>query len=313
MSQPVLPELTEEIFLGSPLLAGTLSILRKIAAADVHFLIWGESGSGKNLFAYLAHRLGPRRDGPYVEISCSSLPDLLVESELFGYVRGAFTGAASNHPGRLGQADQGTLVLDELDCLSPAAQAKLLRVVELGRYTPMGGQVEQNLRIRCIGLTQSEPTGLVSRGLRREDLFYRLAHFTLALPPLRTYLDRLPELTAFLAGSEARRHRTAPIRVTPEALRIMARHPFPGNVRELMNLVRRWTLLHPGAAISPAEVPPELQPEAAPAALKTLAEVEREHILRALREAGGHKGEAARQLGIHRKTLLEKRKRYGLD
>ena len=313
MSQPIPPELTGQIFLADPLLADTLSLLRKIAQADVHCLIWGESGSGKNLFAYLSHCLGPRRDGPYVEISCSALPDLLVESELFGYVRGAFTGAAADHPGRLGQADQGTLVLDELDCLSPAAQAKLLRVVELGRFTPMGGQVEKILRIRCVGLTQADPSVLVSRGVLREDLFYRLALFSLEVPPLRAYLSRLPELAAFLAVNEARRHRAEPVRIAPETLQAMSSHPFPGNVRELLNVIRRWTLLYPGASISPAEIPPELRPDMPPPALRTLAEVEREHIRRALAQAGGRKGEAARLLGIHRKTLLEKRKRYGLD
>ena len=222
-------------------------------------LIWGESGTGKNLFAYLIHRLGPRRDGPYVELSCSALPETLVETELFGYARGAFTGAADDHDGRLVKAHGGTLVLDELDCLSPVSQSKLLRVVELGRFTPMGAPAEATLRARYVGVLQESPGELVRRGILRQELYYRLALFTVGLPPLRELAEELPALAEFIARQEADRARVAPVRLGPAALDRLQRYAFPGNLRELQNLVRRWTLLQPGAAIGVDDLPPAVR------------------------------------------------------
>ena len=306
------PELAAEVHLGAGPLRPVFDTLRRIAAADTNCLIWGESGTGKNLFAYLAHRLGPRRDGPYIEIGCASLPDPLIETELFGYVRGAFTGAADDHDGWLLQANGGTLVFDELDSLSLAAQAKLLRVVEQGRFTPMGGRAEIVLDTRFIGLTQGEPGELVRQGVLRQELYYRLALFALGLPPLRDDPAGFPDWLAFCIRTEARRARASEPELAPDFVHQLARHPFPGNVRELQNLVRRWVLLYPGAAVPRSELP--AQPGAAAAAerLQSLAEVERDHIVRVLRATGGRKGEAANILGIHRKTLLEKRRLYGI-
>ncbi len=305
------PELAAEVHIGAGPLRPAFDTLRRIAAADTNCLIWGESGTGKNLFAYLAHRLGPRRDGPYIEIGCASLPDPLIETELFGYVRGAFTGAADDHDGWLLQANGGTLVFDELDSLSLAAQAKLLRVVEQGRFTPMGGRAEIVLNTRFIGLTQGEPGELVRRGVLRQELYYRLALFALGLPPLRDDPAGFPDWLVFCIRNEARRARAGEPELAPDFVRQLARHPFPGNIRELQNLVRRWVLLYPGGAVPRSELPAQPGAEAADR-LRSLAEVERDHIVRVLRATGGRKGEAAKILGIHRKTLLEKRRLYGL-
>lgn len=285
--------------------------LTKAAAAGAPCLIWGENGVGKNFYAWLYHRLGPRRDGPYEEISCAALPETLLETELFGYARGAYTGAEKDHPGRLVQADGGTLVLDELDSLAPASQAKLLRVVETGEFTPLGSERKSRVDARFIGLLQVPPEALVTDNRLRRDLFYRMSLFSLEVPPLRRRRNEIPALVEVFARREAAAHRVEPVRISPEALEKLAELPFPGNLRELRNLIRRWTLLHPGETISPRDLPPT-SAEAVEEAILTLAEMEAGHIRHVLAAAGGRVGEAARLLGIHRKTLLEKRKRYNL-
>ncbi|MBP7865078.1 MAG: sigma-54-dependent Fis family transcriptional regulator [Acidobacteria bacterium] len=286
--------------------------LAKAAAAGAPCLIWGENGVGKNFYAWLYHRLGPRRDGPYEEISCAALPETLLETELFGYARGAYTGAEKDHPGRLVLADGGTLVLDELDSLAPASQAKLLRVVETGEFTPLGSDRKARVDARFIGLLQAPPEALVTDSRLRRDLFYRMSLFTLEVPPLRRRRDEIPTLVETFARREAAAYRVEPVRVSPEALEGLAELPFPGNLRELRNLVRRWTLLQPGEVVTPRDLP---SAGAGPAetAIQSLAEVESGHIRRVLAAVGGRMSEAARLLGIHRKTLLEKRKRYKLD
>lgn len=285
--------------------------LAKAAAAGAPCLIWGENGVGKNFYAWLYHRLGPRRDGPYEEISCAALPETLLETELFGYARGAYTGAEKDHPGRLVQADGGTLVLDELDSLAPASQAKLLRVVETGEFTPLGSERKSRVDARFIGLLQVPPEALVTDNRLRRDLFYRMSLFALEVPPLRRRRDEIPALVEAFARREAAAHRVEAVRLSPEALERLAEHPFPGNLRELRNLVRRWTLLQPGETVSPRDLPP-VGAGSAETAIQSLAEVEAEHIRHVLAAVGGRVGEAARLLGIHRKTLLEKRKRYNL-
>jgi len=288
-------------------------VLRKVSVADASLIIWGESGTGKNLYAWLSHQLSPRHGGPYLEISCASLPESLVETELFGYARGAFTGAAQNHSGRLMAADGGTLVLDELDQLPPSSQAKLLRVVESGRFTPLGGQREQTVDIRFIGLTQEHPESLVQRGLLRKDLYYRIALFALALPTLRDHAIELPAMIAFVIRQEAARLKKEPVHLEPAVTETLCRYAFPGNFRELQNIIRRWSLLQPGGKITLGDVPERIRRQTEPGQWPSLEELERDYIIRVLRHTRGRKSEAARLLGIHRKTLLEKRKLYGLD
>lgn len=287
-----------------------VALVARVAEAGSSCILWGESGTGKNLFSCLCHLLGPSKDGPYAEIGCASLPESLVESELFGYVRGAFTGASDDHPGRLRQADGGTLVLDELDSLPPSAQAKILRVVETGRCTPMGGLAPVEIRARFVGLTLEDPRTLVADGRLRADLFYRLAVFSIELPPVRRRLGHFEALADFVVQSEARRLKAPPVQLSDRVRARLSRLPFLGNVRELQNMVRRWTFLKPGQPVSESDLP-ETADRCQPVP-KRLDEVEREAIRQALSFTGGRLGEAAAILGIHRKTLLEKRKRYGI-
>jgi len=289
------------------------TILEKISAADANLLIWGESGTGKNLFAYLAHCLGPRKYGPFLEISCSALPESLVETELFGYARGAFTGAAESHDGRLIKANEGTLVLDELDSLSQFSQAKLLRVVETGCFTPIGSQTEAALDLRVIGLTQENPEILVKKGILRKDLYYRLSLFSIGLPRLREYSREFIQLIDFFITQEAARLKKPSIRLSSEVERTLRKYPFPGNFRELQNLIRRWTLLQTGQVIKADDVPDHITDHISASSWKTLKELEKEYIRQVLDFTKGKKSKTAEILGIHRKTLLEKRKLYDLD
>jgi DNA-binding NtrC family response regulator len=293
--------------------ASIYQVLKKVSAAGASMIIWGESGTGKNLYACLSHQLSPRQNGPYLEISCSALPESLVETELFGYARGAFTGAAQSHPGRLPAAHGGTLVLDELEHLSLSSQAKLLRVVESGRYTPIGGEREQTADIRFIGLTQENPEILVQRGTLRKDLYYRLALFSLALPSLRDHAIELPAIIAFVIRQEAVRLKREPLRLEAAVFDMLCRYPYPGNFRELQNIIRRWSLLHTGGKISVEDVPDRIRREMESRPWPTLREMEKEYIARVLEHTRGRKSDAAQVLGIHRKTLLEKRKLYDLD
>lgn len=311
VAQP-LPDPTGTVFTGAASFREALGLIAKLARVGAHCLIWGESGTGKNLLAYLSHTQGPRRDRPYVEISCSSLPESLVETELFGYVRGAFTGAESDHPGRLALAGEGTLVLDELEQLSLPAQAKLLRVVETGCYSPVGTTSVHAVGARFVGITQEPPEDLVRRGVLRADLYYRLATFTVPVPSLRNWeREAFDGLVHFLAGAEAERVGTSRVSVPGDVLAILRAYGFPGNVRELQNLLRRVTILRPGGTLTSGDLPDHVRE--ASEGWPTLASVERDYIARVLAHTGGGKQEAARILGIHRKTLLEKRKLYGLD
>jgi DNA-binding NtrC family response regulator len=176
----------------------------------------------------------------------------------------------------------------------------------------MGAAAETVIRTRFIGLLQEPPERLVQRGILRQELYYRLALFTVAVPPLRQLIGELPALAEFLARQEAARQRVVPVRLAPAVLARLQRHSFPGNIRELQNLIRRWTLMQPGQTVVEADLPSEIAGEGVPAPGRSLAEMEREQIRQVLRETGGRIGEAAQVLGIHRKTLLEKRKKYGL-
>ncbi len=310
---PPPPEALAPEWCRTPTLEALAGILAKAAASGAPCLIWGESGVGKNCFAWLYHILSPHHDGPCEELSCASLPDSLLETELFGYVRGAYTGADKNHPGRIRRADGGTLVLDELESLSPSAQAKLLRVVETGEFTPLGSERQARVDARFIGLLQRSPEILVAENRLRGDLYYRMSLFSLEVPPLRKRRAEIPVFLHYFLRNEAARLKTAPPRPTPPALAALQAYAFPGNLRELRNMARRWTMLRPGLDVRPEDLPfPSAGVTPSPAVRK-LADVEEEQIRLALEASGGRKSEAARLLGIHRKTLLEKRKRYGLE
>ncbi len=295
-----------------------LELAQKVAETSTTLLITGESGTGKDLLARLVHELSPRRDAPYLKIDCASLPQELVESELFGHERGAFTGAVERKLGRLELADGGTIVLDEVAALTPGIQSKLLRVLEEREFERLGGTETLHIDARLVALTNADLAKAVAGGRFREDLYFRLNVLTIHVPPLRERpADILPLAEHLLA-------RLRPVHGRPEAAlgddtqRALAAYAWPGNVRELKNAIER-ALIFSRDAVLGADLLPESVRAAdsgsagVAARLRSLEEVERE-VIRATLEATHYKiSKAAAILGISRKTLLDKRKRYGLD
>jgi len=287
---------------------------KKIARAAATVLIRGESGTGKDLLASLIHHLGPNANQPLVTIDCASLPHELMESELFGYERGAFTGATETKPGRLEMAGSGTVVLDEVAALTIPMQAKLLRVIDERRFERLGGTrpVVMQSGVRVIAITNVDLEHAVSRRTFREDLFYRLNVIPLLIPPLRERPSDIQPLAQRLAAQLSEVHHKPARTFSAEAIRALQAYAFPGNVRELRNLAERCIVAGESSAeISLAELPPYLTQAVAKKA--TLEEMERAYIAEILDFTRGKKSKAAEILGISRKTLLEKRKRYSLD
>ena len=302
-----------------------LELAQKVAIAPATLLISGESGSGKDHLARLVHELGLRRDAPFLKIDCASLPPQLVESELFGHERGAFTGAVERKLGRLELGGTGTIVLDEVAALSPGAQGKLLRVLQERTFERLGGTETLRIEARLIALTNVDLPAAVKSGSFREDLYFRLNVLTLEVPPLRERrADILPlaeHLLAILRSIHARPN----AQLSDSARRMLSAYPWPGNVRELRNALERTVVFSRpagGTAVERDLLEPEDFPEnvraAAPSAaspvagLRSLEEVEREVIAATLEATHYQISRSAEALGISRKTLLEKRKKYGL-
>ncbi len=294
-----------------------LELAQKVADAPTTLLITGESGTGKDHFARLIHELGPRCDAPFLKIDCASLPPQLVESELFGHERGAFTGAVERKLGRLELAGGGTIVLDEVAALSPSGQAKLLRVLQEKSFERLGGTETLQIDARLVALTNTDLPAAVAAGLFREDLFFRLNVVPIVLPPLRQRrADILPLAEHFLSALRAMRGRPDAT-FSDAARRALESYSWPGNARELRNAIE-------GALVFAATdtLEPENFPEAIRAAnsgipvslseLRSLEEIERQAIAATLEATRYRITRAADILGISRKTLLEKRKKYGL-
>ena len=300
-----------------PISIALLDQVRKIAPTTATVLIQGESGVGKDLAASLLHYLGPRPEEPLLKIDCASLPPSLMESELFGYERGAFTGAAERKRGRLELAGSGTIVLDEVSALSLAMQAKLLRVLEDRRFDRLGGSqpVVISDAVRIIAISNLDLEQAVKRREFRDDLYYRLHVVPLHIPPLRQRSADIVPLAEHFLEQFAFAH-ARPLRIfSAAAALLLQQYAFPGNVRELRNLCER--LLISAASLSPTEISPEeltaLLPLKDSSKKMTLEELERAYIAEVLDFTRGRKSKAAEILGISRKTLLEKRKRYKLD
>ncbi len=287
----------------------------RVAAGGSTVLIRGESGAGKDLLASLIHYLGPGREEPLVKIDCASLPLELLESELFGYERGAFTGATGTKRGRLETAGAGTIVLDEIAALTLPMQAKVLRVIEEKRFQRLGGTRTVAVEARIIALTNLDLELAAARGSFRQDLFYRLNVIPLAVEPLRERRADVRPLAVHLLQQLAEVHHRPELRLSPAALAALEKYDFPGNVRELRNLLERAVVYATGPEIRPEDWPAHVRDSggAATTAKKTLRELERAHIAEVLDFTRGRKSKAAAILGISRKALLEKRKRYGLD
>jgi len=294
-----------------------LALAEKVAPAPTTLLITGESGSGKDHFARLVHELSPRRDAPFLKIDCTSLPPQLMESELFGHERGAFTGAIERKLGRLELGGKGTIVLDEIAAFSKEAQGKLLRVLQERTFERLGGTDVLKIEARIIALTSTDLHAAVSAGHFREDLFFRLSVLPIVVPPLRERrADILPAAEHFLAALTPL-YRKPAMQLSESAARVLPAYSWPGNFRELRNALERAVVFAKSAEVVPDDLPENVRAAAGNAAfllgLRSLQDLEREAISRTLEATRYHITQSAGILGISRKTLLEKRKKYGLE
>jgi DNA-binding NtrC family response regulator len=303
----------------SPEMRKIYSVIEQAAPTSASVLITGESGTGKELVAQTIHQLSPRGAQPYVGINCAAIPETLLESEIFGHEKGAFTGAVDRRQGCFELADRGTLFLDEIAEMVPATQVKLLRVLQERKFRRVGGRNEQTVDVRMIAATNADPEEAVKSGRLREDLYYRLNVFAIKLPPLRDRREDLPLLVqAFLAEFNARNSKSVAA-VNQEAMRILEHYVWPGNVRELRNVMERATILAQGEFIEPRHLP-GLMVEAGQATDRavslapgtTVEEAERRLIVMTLEHTKGNKTRAAEILGISLKTLHNKLNRLKL-
>jgi DNA-binding NtrC family response regulator len=303
----------------NPAMRRVLQTAQQAAASDATILLTGESGTGKNVLAAAIHRWSERSAGPFVVVSCTTLSEHLLESELFGHVRGAFTGAWKDHVGRLETARGGTVFLDEVGELPPDLQGKLLRFLEERRFERVGEATTREVDVRIVAATNRELPAEVAAGRFRQDLFYRLQVIGLTLPPLRQRPEDLPQLIDHLLVTLSARHRRVPMALDPGARTALLRYPWPGNVRELLNALERALVLSSGETLHAEDLPDHVlapvpvspaEPISAPAL--SLDELERRQVQAVLAESATLE-EAAARLGINPTTLWRKRKRWGLD
>jgi DNA-binding NtrC family response regulator len=297
-------------------MARIMDMIGRVAPTDSTVLITGESGTGKGLVARKIHQLSRRARRPFITVDCGTLVETLFESELFGHVKGSFTGADANKIGKFELAQHGTLFFDEISNISLEVQAKLLRAVEERKISKVGSHRVITVDVRIVAATNKDLARAIKDGAFREDLFYRLNVVLIQMPPLRERKSDMPLLVNhFLEKYNARLKKH--IRgLSPEAMDLLVRHDWPGNVRELENTVERLVVLSRGPYLEPADLvfaATLLTPSAAPAASVSLRDLERDHILHTLQRFEGHKSEAARALGIDRKTLREKLRRYNIE
>ncbi len=303
----------------SPRMKEILTLVARVAPTDATVLLTGESGTGKEILARLLHELSPRRAYPLVKINCAAIPEGLLEAELFGYERGAFTGADRSKPGLFEEAHKGTLFLDEIGELPLTLQAKLLRVLQDGTFRRVGGQKEIKADVRLIAATNRDLRQLISQGLFREDLFWRLNVVSIHLPPLRERPEDLLPLAEHFRRHYARKYGKDVQGFSREALKRLMQHPFPGNVRELQNLIERAVILCEGPLITAEDLhlespsSPDLTVRLRQLPLQEAVEtLEKWRIREALKQAGGIKTRAAELLGISERVLRYKMEKYGL-
>jgi DNA-binding NtrC family response regulator len=287
-----------------------IHLAERVAATSANVLITGESGVGKDAVAFYIHSHSSRAGESFVKIDCGTLPGGLLEAELFGYERGAFTGATEGKPGRLEASHRGTLVLDEIAHLSIESQAKLLRVIETREFERLGGRKTIKVDARLIALTNVDLDDAVKRQQFREDLYYRLHVVNIEVPPLRERREDLAELATDFVKSYAAKHGRQVADLSPEALALLAEYQFPGNVRELANTIERAVIVSTGKLIELEDLPEPIRVAVSlqrrRAVPQSLAEVEADYVSEILTIAKGNKTEAARILGISRKNLYEK-------
>ena len=303
----------------SPPMQQVYALMRQAAESDITVLIRGESGTGKELVAKSFHSNSPRKDGPFLAINCAAIPEALMESELFGHERGAFTGATRQRIGAFERAKGGTILLDEIGDMRLALQAKLLRVLQEREIQRVGGGVTVPIDIRVIVATNKDLEAAVKAGEFREDLFYRIAGFPIVIPPLRQHRMDIPLLANHFLNKHAERGGRSVSGISAAALRLLLQYDWPGNVRELDNAIERAVLLEKTDVLQVDSLPPQLlvihaaaDDHSKPESVLPLREVERQALAQALEASGNNITRAARALGINRVTLHRKLKRYGL-
>jgi DNA-binding NtrC family response regulator len=304
----------------SPAMQMVFETLSLVAPSDATVLINGESGTGKELIASALHHNSNRKNGPFIKVNCAALHENLLESELFGHEKGAFTGADSRREGRFELATDGTLFLDEIGDMSIQTQAKILRVLQEGELERVGGSETIKVDVRLVAATHKNLTAMVEEGSFRQDLFFRLSVVPVELPALKERIEDIPVLADFFLQKYARKNKKDIRGFHPQALMLLARYGWPGNIRELENTIERAVILCLGEQITPKELPPQMLPDdfqlssgvvTSPGGL-TLKDMEREAIRATLEQTGGNKSRSAKILGIARQTLLNKIKDYGL-
>lgn len=312
MSEERLPWISAD-----PASVSLLELAQKVAPAPTTLLITGESGTGKDYLARVIHELGPRRDAPFLKIDCASLPPELLESELFGHERGAFTGAVERKLGRFELGGNGTIVLDEVAALSAAAQSKLLRVLQERAFERLGGTETLRIEARLIALTNVDLNAAVAAGRFREDLFFRLNVLTIAMPALRERREDVLPLAEHLLATLRCVHGRPALQLSDASRRLLGTYSWPGNIRELRNALERAVVFSRVDLLEPENFSEVVRASligvaGAVSGLRSLEEVEREVITATLEATRYRISRAAEILGISRKTLLEKRKKYGM-
>lgn len=297
-----------------------LDLIARVAPSAATVLITGESGTGKELVAAALHNSSPRKNQPLIKVNCAALTETLLESELFGHEKGAFTGADRRREGRFTQADNGTIFLDEIGETSAAMQAKLLRVLQEQEFQRVGGGETLRVDVRVLAATNRNLEDEVKNGRFREDLYYRLNVLSLPVPPLREHPEDIPLLVKFFLEKFTKKNRRQVAGITPGAMNLLINYPWPGNVRELENAIERGVILMRGDWLDEESLPLSLRhkpekPETKQSATLpgSLEEAEHQVIKNILRETAGNKSEAARRLNITRKTLLSKIQKYGIE
>jgi DNA-binding NtrC family response regulator len=304
----------------SPALREVFETIRQVAGSRANVLITGETGTGKELVAQAVHRLSPRVNGPFITVHCAALSPTLLESELFGHEKGAFTGATDRRPGRFERADGGTIFLDEIGEIDASVQVKILRVLEQHTFERVGGRETLETDARLIVATNKDLAAMVKEGKFREDLFYRLNVVTIQLPPLRERREDIPLLVQKFLAEFNKENNKEVEGLTSDAMAALLEYNWPGNIRELRNAVERMVVLSRQNRLTVRDLPPALRPAGGTetrsgplfSGAMTLADTEKHLILRALEQNEGHRTRAAEQLGISRRTLHRKLREYGV-
>ena len=313
----------EELVGNTPAMQRLVELVRKVAPTDSTVLLLGESGTGKEVLANTLHRLSKRRQMPFIAINCAALPEALLESEMFGHVKGAFTGADRDKRGLFEEADGGTIFLDEIGDMSPITQAKLLRVLQNGDIRRVGASVSQRVDVRVIAATNRDLVEAVRNNTFREDLYYRLNVIQIRIPPLRDRRDAIPILISHFLGQHNARFERHIRGLDDHAMSLLLHYEFPGNVRELESVIAHAVIVAEEETIRAADLPdfvrsgvaPRLAlpyQQADPSELKTLSQVEEEHLRFALEHFDGNQTAVAKRLGISRSTLWRKMKEYAI-